>query len=81
MSRTTPRSINIREVERAFLHLEDAEVHISRYMFSLKAGIEQYELYHNPVPDIYTNHMDILITAMETLQALKDTVAKIKEEI
>lgn len=81
MSRTTPRSINIREMERAKGHLEDACIYFRRYMESLKAGMEQYEQSEYEAPDIYINHMDKMITLHETLDAAKEVLDKIITEL
>lgn len=77
MSRVTPRSINIREMQRANDHIHDACIYFRRYMESLKAGIEQYELMQSTPPDIYYRHMDRMITLHETL----DEVTKVLDEI
>lgn len=81
MTKVSPRSINIREMERSKAHIEDACVYFRRYMESLKAGIEQYELLKYDVPDIYYTHMDKMITIHETLDAVKSVLDDIIKEL
>lgn len=81
MTKVSPRSINIREMERAQQHLEDACIYFRRYMESLKAGIDQYEEIKMEIPDIYYRHMDKMITLHETLDAAKAVLVDIIKEL
>ncbi len=81
MSRITPRSINIRQMQRASNHCDDILEYIMRYTETLKAGIDQYELLKMEVPDIYFQHMDKMITLYEVMIETKKVLDLVRSEM
>lgn len=81
MTRVTPRSINVREIERARNLIEDCAVHTIRVLNSYAAGIEDYTKAGIDPPDVYYDHGAKLVTINDALTELHTLLSDILKEL
>lgn len=81
MARITPRSINIREMERAKTAIESLQNHCLSLLTSYANGIEDYQNLHMDAPEIYYIHGAKLTAIMEALETISRLVDEILKEL
>lgn len=79
MARITPRSINIRYVERSKNHVDTASEYCLAMLNSYAAGVEDYKKINMEPPDLYYNHgakLTAILEAFERINQLLDEILK-----
>lgn len=81
MTKVSPRSVNIREIERAQLNIEHAAEHCLSVLNSYAAGVAEYEALKMTVPDMYYFHGAQLADIEDLLAKVSEILSNILKEM
>lgn len=81
MARITPRSINIRLMERSILHVDTAANYVLQMLNSYAAGIEDYKKLNMEAPELYYQHGAKLVAIQEAFASVTKLLNEILKEL